>query len=481
MLAAVTGASGHIGNNLVRHLLERGHQVRALVHRNRLPLEGLSAEMVTADILDADSLARAFQGAEVVFHLAGLISIMESDSRRLLQVNLQGTRNVIAACRRVGVRRLVYTSSIEALLQPGGANPLDERAIVNPAGPWSAYSRSKHLATQEVLQAAGDGLEVVVVYPTAVVGPNDWQPSLLGRSIIDFAHRRLACLVDGGFDFVDARDVAAGLLLAAERGQSGEGYLLGGQYLSIRAMAATLARCTGVAPPRLVLPDSLARLAALLAPPFYRLSGAAARFTPQSLRMLSERRQVLHRKAHDRLGYLPRRAEEAFCGAVEWFAENGRIRRLFYSRRDLFPVVGFLLVLLLSLSCGLFGLLAGSGTDRLLGLGALLVGLGYLAISWPVRYEIDNQQLHVRAGLLHLRVPLDDITAVETSRLPIGAPAWSFRRLRIYYQRGDKTRSLLLAPARRREFMHLLRRAAPRPHDPEGKGLSPGKENDQRR
>ncbi|RLB59426.1 MAG: hypothetical protein DRI34_01905 [Deltaproteobacteria bacterium] len=462
MLTAVTGASGHIGNNLVRHLLARGHQVRALVHRHRLPLEGLAAEIVSGDILDRESLVRAFSGAEVVFHLAGLISIMESDSRHLQEVNLRGTRNVISACRQAGVRRLVYTSSVETLLQPGGPNPLDEQVAVNPDDPWSAYSRSKHLATREVFQAAGEDLEVVVVYPTAVVGPGDWRPSLLGRTIIDFAHHRLPCLVDGGFDFVDVRDVAAGLLLAAERGQSGQGYLLGGQYLSIRAMAGILARCTGTAAPRVVLPLPLARAAALLAPPFYRLTGASPRFTPQSLRVLAERRRVLHRRAHDRLGYLPRRAEEAFEGAVEWFAGHDKIRRVFFSRRDLLPVAGFVLVMLLCLSCGLFGLLAGSGGDRLLGLGALLVGLGYLAISWPVRYEIDTRLLHVRAGLLHLRVPRQDITAVEPSRLPIGAPAWSFHRLRVFYRRGGKTRSLLLAPEQRREFLSLVKADASR-------------------
>ncbi len=170
-LAAVTGASGHIGTNLVRLLVEKGYRVRALVHQNREPLEDLPLETVTADVLDADSLEKAFQGAEVVFHLAGFISILQADAERLEQINAGGTRNVVAACKRAGVRRLVMTCSIEALLQEGAGGEVNENTPVEEERLLSAYAVSKHRAAREALSAMGPDLEVIITYPTAVIGP----------------------------------------------------------------------------------------------------------------------------------------------------------------------------------------------------------------------------------------------------------------------------------------------------------------------
>ncbi|RME29153.1 MAG: NAD-dependent epimerase/dehydratase family protein [Deltaproteobacteria bacterium] len=474
-LAVVTGASGHIGNNLVRLLLEHGYRVRVLVHRNTAPIEALPVETTVGDLLDTESLSRAFEGAGYVFHLAGFVSILESDAAAMERINIEGTKNVLEACRSARVERLVYASSIEALLQPGGPSPVDERVEPKPEGPWSAYSRTKYMATRMVFEAASEGLDAVVVYPTAVVGPGDYRPSLLGQTAIDFAAGKIPCFVEGSFDFVDVRDVAAGMIAAAERGRSAQGYILGGERLTTRELARVLEEATGIEAPRMFLPNRLSMLLAWFAARYYTLTGKTARFTPQSIRMLADGRTVLHRKAHDELGYTPRRPEQAFREAVTWFDEKGMLTRVFRSRRDALPVAGAVLFLLLCIGSGIWGLFEAAGSDRLYALGALLVGIAYLATNWPVSYRAGKEELLVRSGLLRFRIPWKDITEVRHSRVPISAPGWSFRRIKICWQNKGKTNSILISPWPLDSFMKLCtikrndqRKSTQGPHPEQG-------------
>ena len=242
----VTGATGHIGNVLVRDLLERGERPRALVRPGKVPvaLQGLDVEIVPGDVLDGDSLIRAMDGVDIVYHLAAKISLASGLDPETQRVNLEGTRNVIAAVRTAGVRRLVYTSSIYALQVPE-TGVVDENLPFDPQQAYGPYDRSKAAASLEVQKAAASGLEAVIVCPTAVAGPYDFQFSETGRGILYNLPPGIKFYVDGAYDFVDVRDVAHGLALAAEKGRGGETYILGGDRLTVREVSECIWEAAG--------------------------------------------------------------------------------------------------------------------------------------------------------------------------------------------------------------------------------------------
>ncbi len=461
MTVIVTGATGHIGANLVRALIEAGRPVRALVRKDLRPLDGLDVELRQADVLDKASLVAAFEGAEVVFHLAGLVSILERDHNLLNEINVGGTRNVVAACLECGVKRLVYTSSIEALMLPGGPDPITESVPVEAKRLLSAYSRSKHAAGLEVEAGIKKGLDAVIVHPTAVCGPYDFKPSLLGQSFIEFAMRRLPGFVPGGFDFVDVRDLAKGLISAADKGRCGEHYLLSGSFVSMADMAKALEESSGVPRPRLTIPFLLALPAAALTPLYYKLSHSRPRFTRQSLKMLKDCRRVSCAKAREELGYDPRPGDEGIRAAVEWFREKEMIHPVFISKKDPAIVIFACLFLFVCILGGIQQLTLGGWVSSLVGLGALLVGAGYSLLNWPVRYELTSQALTVRGGLVRWNIPLDSIIEVWPSRNPISAPAWSFARLRINYRKNGKNYFVLISPVEREVFLRKLAEASP--------------------
>ncbi len=461
MTVVVTGATGHVGANLVRALSDAGRQVRALVRKDLRPLEGLEVEQREADVLDKASLLAAFEGADVVFHLAGLISILESDEKLLNQTNVGGTRNVVEACLECKVKRLVYTSSIEALMLRGGPDPITESVPVEAGKLLSAYSRSKYAASLEVEEGIKKGLDAVIVHPTAVCGPNDFKPSLLGQSFIEFAMRRLPGLVPGGFDFVDVRDLATGLIAAADKGRSGEHYLLAGSFVSMADMADALEESTGVPRPRMTVPFWLALPVAAFTPLYYKLSHSRPRFTSQSLKMLKDCRRVDCAKAREELDYHPRSGKDGIKAAVEWFREKEMIHPVFVSKKDPAIVIFAAMFLFICILGGIQQLTLGGWLSTLVGLGALLVGTGYALLNWPVRYEITSQALKVRGGLVRWNIPLGSITKVRPSRNPISAPAWSYARLRVDYQKNNKNYFVLISPAEREAFLQKLAQATP--------------------
>jgi dihydroflavonol-4-reductase len=318
MRVAVTGAAGHIGANLLRVLLGAGHRVRAVVHRDRRALRGLAVEEVTADVGDAGALRAAFAGVDVVFHLAARVDLWGARYEAVRALNVGGTANVLAACRAAGVRRLVHASSVHALRQAPADEPLDEtRPLVGPEA--LAYDRTKADSERLVL-AAGAGLETVVVSPTGVIGPHDHKPSALGAALCLLRDGRLPVLVDGGFDFADARDVAAGILAAAERGRPGERYLLPGTYATVAEVAGHVAAVTGRRPPRFVAPMWLARLGAPLILAAARVTGARSPFAPDSLETLrTGNRRVQGGKAARELGYAARPLRDTIADTLRWF------------------------------------------------------------------------------------------------------------------------------------------------------------------
>ena len=301
----VTGATGHLGNVLVRHLLERAEPVRAVVQAgdDRIALRGLDVEIVEGDVTSERSIEDALRGADVVYHLAGIVSITAGHERLLERVNVEGTRNVARACRRAGARRLVYVSSLHALVEPGDGT-LDESGGFDPERVVGAYARSKAAASRELQRAAQDGeLDAVLVLPTGVVGPFDFRPSEIGELIFAVARHRRPVIIEGAHAWIDVRDVARGLCLAADRGRSGEAYLINGGRLTTRELCETVAHAAGVPPPRVVLPTALARPISLVGLGWERLTHRRALITPYALHVLGTRWRVDDGKARRELGF----------------------------------------------------------------------------------------------------------------------------------------------------------------------------------
>src|SRR5882672_1527392 len=254
MSVLVTGAAGHLGNNVVRALLGRGRTVRVLVHSRSTSLADLDVEKRPGDILDRASLDGVFDGVEAAYHCAALVSIAPVDGPLVTRTNVLGTRNVVDACLAHGVRRLVHVSSIHALAPPRSDGVTDESCGPNLDPGASAYDRSK-TAGEEVIRAGiRRGLDAVIVNPTGVIGPHDYFPRLTGGALITMYRGRLPMNLAGGFNWVDVRDVAAGALAAEARGRSGEGYLLSGHWASLPDVAVLMQKCTGHSGPRLVAP-----------------------------------------------------------------------------------------------------------------------------------------------------------------------------------------------------------------------------------
>jgi dihydroflavonol-4-reductase len=324
MLNLVTGATGHIGNVLVRTLLADGQPVRALVRPGTTPaaLDGLDVEIVPGDVRDPASLERAMQGVDVVYHLAARISLATGPDPETEAVNHQGTLNVLAAVCRSGVRRLVYASSIYALRKPPAGRSIDESQPFDAVGCQGAYDCSKARASLAVQAAVADGMDAVIVCPTAVVGPYDAHNSEAGQAIRLYMRPGIKFLIDGAYDFVDVRDAARGFALAARMGRRGETYILGGERMSVRQVAETVWETLGVRYPCLQVPLWLAYAAAELMPFYAEWTGTEPFFTRYSLDAVCSNSLISHAKAARELGFSPRPARQAVTDAVRWFQEE---------------------------------------------------------------------------------------------------------------------------------------------------------------
>lgn len=322
---AITGGSGHIGANLCRHLLNRGIRPRVLVHRDRRALEGLDLDIVQGDLLRQEDLVNLFSGVDVVFHLACRISLHRKDPEAEM-INEQGTSRVIEAVKSCGVRRLVHFSSIHAFNQHPLGEPLDEsRPMVSENGP--SYDRSKARADARVMAAVAEGLDAVIVAPTAVIGPHDYKPSYLGSAILRFYKGMNPALVRGGYNWVDIRDVVRSAVQAAERGRRGQRYLLPGHWHDLHTLAREIHLCGGAPPPALEVPAWLA----LLGTPFLnwnaRLKGEEPIYTSMSLESLrNSHRNISGALARKDLGHSPRPFAESLRDTIEWYKKNDMIR-----------------------------------------------------------------------------------------------------------------------------------------------------------
>jgi dihydroflavonol-4-reductase len=323
MTTAITGASGHVGAALSRALLAAGDTVRLVVHEDTRALEGLTAERVQADLTDPQSLKRAFRGVEIVCHLGASISLDRRHTEAMRRVNIEGTGNVIRACRDCSVRRLIHFSSIEALAELHSLKATDESNPLAGQRDTTTYGWTKAESERLVLEAASGGLDAVILSPTAILGPYDYKPSHLGQSLLDLYHNRLPALIPGGFNWVDVRDVAAATLAAQRRGRSGERYILSGTWRSVPEMAALVGEITGQDGSRPILPVWIARAAAGIAGGLPGLSAKYPAFTPDALIAIGKHREVSCAKARRELNFAPRPLEETLRDTFAWFEEQG--------------------------------------------------------------------------------------------------------------------------------------------------------------
>ncbi len=325
MKALVTGATGCVGANVVAALLERGYEVRAMhrVTSSLTALEGLEAERIVGDLFDLESLARAMEGCDLVFHVAAISDYWRTPAETIYRVNVEGTRNVVEAALQAGVRRLVYTSSVGSLGIPPAGQLLDEQSTFNLPPHRFPYGHSKHLAEGVVRETLARGLDAVIVNPAAVIGPRDvhW----IGGSLLQEAQRGTTWFAPpGGTCWAASTAVGLGHVLAAERGRSGERYLLGGQNLTHRETIEVVAEVVGGQRSRVTLPRFL--MGALTA-----TTGLASRFIhlPFSAEQVWLSAQEIYcdsTKARQELGY----PQVAFRVAVEqayaWYRARGLLR-----------------------------------------------------------------------------------------------------------------------------------------------------------
>ena len=323
----VTGASGHLGANLVRSLLAENRPVRALLHVNCQALQGLDVEIVEGDICDLESLYEAFDGMDIVYHLAARISLSMRGWPRLESINVKGTRNVVEACLHTGVRRLVHFSSIHALVQQPMDVPVDEERPLAESERYPPYDRSKAASEKEVRSGIERGLDAIIINPTAAIGPYDYEPSYLGEAIIALANGKLPALLDGGFDWVDARDVVAGAINAEKQAPKGAKYLLSGHWASMCDLAALIEELSGVSAPKFVCPSWLAPIGTPFAAAYASITGKRPLYTTASLAAMQSNHNMSHQKATRDLGYEPRPLQDTVRDTLVWFWENGYLNR----------------------------------------------------------------------------------------------------------------------------------------------------------
>ena len=325
MKIAVTGASGHVGYCLCRELVKKGNILKVMLHQNEDRLAGFGAEIINGSLLDTGALAKLCTDVDVVYHLAAKLSIDNKDKNRVFDTNVTGTKNVIEACNAQSVKKLIHFSTIHALKVIGPNIILDES---NPLAKDSkiAYEASKAEAEKLVLQATEAGLDAVILNPTAIVGPYDFQPSFLGQALLKIYQNKLPMLVPGGYDFVDVRDVVQAAISASTNGRRGERYILSGRWMSLKDLSIKIAELTGHRTPGFVAPTYLAKAGL----PFFRAWAKLKRqhplYTAASLDILRQSsRNISNQKAREELGYTPRSIDETIIDTFRWFEENGLV------------------------------------------------------------------------------------------------------------------------------------------------------------
>ncbi|NLP18985.1 MAG: NAD-dependent epimerase/dehydratase family protein [Firmicutes bacterium] len=321
----VTGATGHIGNVLVKKLVQRGKLVRILVlPGERQSLAGnMDVEVVTGNVLDPPSLRVAMTGIQLVYNLAGIIAIAPGTEELMWNVNVDGARMVAQTALEMGMRRLIHVGSVHAFARRA-QEVVDEESPLALTAPRNNYDRTKAQGLAAALNIGRAGLDVVVACPSGVIGPYDYLGSEMGRLIRNLARPGCHLLVDGGFDFVDVRDVADGLIKVAEKGRRGEIYILGGTYVSLGRLHELVRAVAQTKSTRLVVPIGVALAIGTIMPYYYRLTRTIPQITTYSVRTVGEKCRFSHAKAARELDYKPRPLSETIADTLSWWEIHSR-------------------------------------------------------------------------------------------------------------------------------------------------------------
>lgn len=327
MTTLVTGASGFLGSHIARQLVARGEPVRVLMRpssTNRA-VSDLSLEYVTGDLRDPSSLDRALAGVKYVFHVAADYRLWAKKSREIYDSNVGGTKNILEAAKRANIEKFTYTSTVATIAvdRPELPTEATDARLEEMIG---HYKRSKWMAEREALNAAKQGLPVVIVMPTTPVGPGDWKPTPTGKIILDFLNGKMPGYIETGLNFVGAEECAEGHLLVAEKGKIGERYLLGAENLTLKALLDLLANITGLPAPKLKIPHGLALGVAYMNTAFSRLIGKEPQIPVEGVKIAQHIMFVDCTRAQRELGFKPGPVAAALERAVRWYEANGYMK-----------------------------------------------------------------------------------------------------------------------------------------------------------
>jgi dihydroflavonol-4-reductase len=321
MKIAVTGASGHVGTNLCRMLLDQGHQVKALVHQETRSLSGLQMDFVRGNITCETDLVDLCRDCDVVYHLAATISMRKRDPK-CREININGCNNLLRAAKKTSVKKIIHFSSIHAFCPEPFDHELNESRELCLKSTFS-YNQSKAWGQKIMSEASSEDLQVVVINPTAIIGPNDFRPSLLGIALLRFFKGQNPGLIPGGYDWVDVRDVCSAAINALQSGIGGECYLIGGGWQSLETVVHEIGKQGGHKPPRLNLPMWMARIGAPLLNLHALVSNKAPLYTAMTLDTLEQsHRNISCKKARLALQYQPRPFGETIADTIKWFQDN---------------------------------------------------------------------------------------------------------------------------------------------------------------
>ena len=317
----ITGAGGHIGNVLVKHLYRKGHRDLRLFVQPKEDIsyiEKYASEIVRGDIRDYFAVSAAVRGCDNVFHLAGLVQISGVNKKLVFDVNVGGTINVINACLEKKVKRLLHVSSVHALKEPE-VGEIDETLDSDISHLNGAYAQSKAMATIEVMNAIQKGLNAVIVFPSGVIGPYDFKSSYTGSAIKGYiSASKTQYYFNGKYDFVDVRDVVDGIYKAWKSGEKGQGYIISGSISSLEEMIDAVEQTTGNTIKRKRVPAALVRVAAFFAPVYYKIARKKPVLSKYSVDVLMSNANISSYKAESELGYKPRPLIKTIRDMVRW-------------------------------------------------------------------------------------------------------------------------------------------------------------------
>ena len=326
MRVFLTGATGFVGSHVARAYANSGAELRLLTRSssNLAAIEGMAAEVVTGDLLKPESLRSAVAGCEAVVHVAADYRLWVRDPIRMYAANVYGTRELLRIALEVGVRRVVYTSSVATMGFKKDGTIVDENSAVSVEDMIGHYKRSKYLGEQEAIRAAQNGQEVIILNPTTPIGAGDVKPTPTGRIVVDFLNRKFPAYVDTGLNLVDVAEVARMHLVALDHGTPGGRYILGGENLTLKQILDRMSSITGLPSPTLKVPNAVAMAFAFFDENFTgRLLGKEPRATIEAVRMGQKMMFASSAKAERELGFRLLPVYTAMRSAIEWFVEHG--------------------------------------------------------------------------------------------------------------------------------------------------------------